>query len=174
LTVILAILIVLLAGIAYLVKKYAIGATTPGEAGYQSVLSMLTAAVAARGWAYQGTMASILAVLCLSANTSFADIPRLCRSVASHDYLPRSFANCGRRLVFSQGIWMLAVLAAGTLILFGGVTDRLIPLFAVGAFLAFTLSQAGMLTHWTHTRDRITGRTWRSTQPVRWRQESRP
>jgi amino acid transporter len=148
LTVIVAILIVLLAGIAYLVKMYAIGATPPGEAGYQSVLSMLTAAVAGRGWAYRVTMASILAVLCLSANTSFADFPRLCRAVASDEYLPRSFANRGRRLVYSEGIWVLAALAAGVLILFGGVTDRLIPLFAIGAFLAFTLSQAGMVVHW--------------------------
>jgi len=89
-----------------------------------------------------------LLVLCLSANTSFADFPRLCRMIARDDYLPHSLAGRGRRLVFSQGIWGLAILAALLLILFGGVTDRLIPLFAVGAFLAFTLSQAGMVGHW--------------------------
>ena len=64
------------------------------------------------------------------------------------DYLPHSLTTRGRRLVYSQGIWVLAVLAAVLLIIFGGVTDRLIPLFAVGAFLAFTLSQAGMVAHW--------------------------
>ena len=93
-------------------------------------------------------MFSVLLVLCLSANTSFADFPRLCRIVALDDYLPHSLSARGRRLVYSQGIWVLTLLAAVLLIIFGGITDRLIPLFAVGAFLAFTLSQAGMVAHW--------------------------
>src|ERR1017187_337536 len=147
LTAIIAILIVLLGGIALLLRYYGIMATDPGAAGYQSVLSMLTAAVAGKGIFYDVTMFSVLLVLCLSANTSFADFPRLCRMVARDDYLPHSLTTRGRRLVFSQGIWALAILAALLLILFGGVTDRLIPLFAVGAFLAFTLSQAGMVGH---------------------------
>ncbi len=151
LTAIIAILIVLLAGIAYLVRAYHIGATDPGKAGYQSVLSQLTAAVAGQGVFYYITMGSILLVLALSANTAFADFPRLCRAVAEDGYLPQGFASRGRRLVYSQGIWVLAVLCASLLILFGGVTDRLIPLFAVGAFLAFTLSQAGMVAHWRRT-----------------------
>jgi amino acid transporter len=148
LTAIIAILIVLLGGIAVLVKYYGIMATDPGAPGYQSVLSLLTAAVAGKGIFYNVTMFSVLLVLCLSANTSFADFPRLCRMVARDNYLPHSLTTRGRRLVFSEGIWALAVLAALLLILFGGVTDRLIPLFAVGAFLAFTLSQAGMVGHW--------------------------
>jgi amino acid transporter len=148
LTMIIVILIVLLGGIAYLVRAYHIGATDPGQAGYQSVLSMLVAAVAGQGVFYYVTMGSILLVLALSANTAFADFPRLCRAVAEDGYLPQGFASRGRRLVFSQGIWVLAVLCAALLILFGGVTDRLIPLYAVGAFLAFTLSQAGMVAHW--------------------------
>jgi amino acid transporter len=152
LTAIIATLIVLLAGIAYLCKAYGIGATPPGQAGYQSVLSQLTAAVAGRGIFYYITVISILTVLSLSANTSFADFPRLCRAVAADGYLPRSLAIRGRRLVYSQGMWMLAVMAAVILVIFGGVTDRLIPLFAVGAFLAFTLSQAGMVMHWRRTR----------------------
>jgi Amino acid permease len=138
----------LLGGIAVLVRYYAIMATDPGAPGYQSVLSMLTAAVAGKGIFYDLTMFSVLLVLCLSANTSFADFPRLCRMVARDDYLPHSLATRGRRLVFSEGITVLAVLAGLLLILFRGVTDRLIPLFAVGAFLAFTLSQAGMVGHW--------------------------
>ncbi len=149
---IIVILIVLLGGIAALVRYYGISATVPGEAGYQSVLSMVTAAVAGRGIFYHLTMFSVLLVLCLSANTSFADFPRLCRAVAIDDYLPHALAARGRRLVYSEGIWALAVLAAGLLILFGGVTDRLIPLFAVGAFLAFTLSQAGMVAHWKKSK----------------------
>ena len=151
LTAIIAILIVLLAGIAVLVRYYGIMATDPGAPGYQSVLSMVTAAVAGKGIFYDVTMFSVLLVLCLSANTSFADFPRLCRMIARDDYLPHSLATRGRRLVFSQGIWALAILAGLLLILFEGVTDRLIPLFAVGAFMAFTLSQAGMVGHWRRT-----------------------
>lgn len=151
LTAIISILIVLLGGIALLLPYYGIMATDPGAPGYQSVLSMLTAAVAGKGIFYHVTMFSVLLVLCLSANTSFADFPRLCRMVARDDYLPHSMAVRGRRLVFSQGIWALAILAGLLLILFRGVTDRLIPLFAVGAFLAFTLSQAGMVGHWWRT-----------------------
>jgi amino acid transporter len=151
LTAIIAILVVLLGGIAVLLKYYGIMATDPGAPGYQSVLSMLTAAVAGKGIFYNLTMFSVLLVLCLSANTSFADFPRLCRMIARDDYLPHSLTTRGRRLVFSQGIWALSICAALLLILFGGVTDRLIPLFAVGAFLAFTLSQAGMVGHWRKT-----------------------
>src|SRR5208282_1635411 len=152
LTAIIAILIVLLGGIAVLVRYYGIMATDPGAPGYQSVLSLLTAAVAGKGIFYDITMFSVLLVLCLSANTSFADFPRLCRMIARDDYLPHSLTTRGRRLVYSQGIWALSILAALLLILFGGVTDRLIPLFAVGAFMAFTLSQAGMVGHWRRTR----------------------
>jgi amino acid transporter len=148
LTAIIAILVLLLGGIGVLVKYYRIVATDPGAAGYQSVLSMLTAAVAGKGIFYDITMFSVLVVLCLSANTSFADFPRLCRMIARDDYLPHSLTIRGRRLVFSEGIWALAILAGLLLILFGGVTDRLIPLFAIGAFMAFTLSQAGMVGHW--------------------------
>ena len=148
LTIIIFLLMVLLAGIAYLVRAYGIQATDPGQPGYQSVLSLLLAAVSGRGGFYYVSMASILLVLALSANTAFADFPRLCRAIAQNNYLPHSFATRGRRLVYTQGILVLAVLAAALLIIFGGVTDRLIPLYAVGAFLAFTLSQAGMVGHW--------------------------
>jgi len=159
LTAIIAILIVLLGGIALLVRYYGLMATDPGQPGYQSVLSMVTAAVTGKGIFYDLTMFSVLLVLCLSANTSFADFPRLCRVVARDDYLPHSLTIRGRRLVYSQGIWALAILAGLLLILFGGVTDRLIPLFAVGAFLAFTLSQAGMVGHWRRTASGV--RAWR-------------
>ena len=148
LTAVIVILIMLLVGIAYLVHVYHIGATPPGQPGYESVLSQLTAAVAGKGAFYYITISSILLVLALSANTAFADFPRLCRAVAQDGYLPLSFSSSGRRLVYSQGIYVLAFLSAFLLILFRGVTDRLIPLFAVGAFLAFTLSQAGMVAHW--------------------------
>jgi amino acid transporter len=148
LTAIVVILASLLGGIGYLAQAYRVGAMPQHEAGYQSVVSQLVAAIVGRGPFYYVTIATVLSVLCLSANTSFAGFPRLCRLVAEDDYLPHSFANKGRRLVYSQGIVILSVLAGLLLLLFGGITDRLIPLFAVGAFSAFTLSQAGMVVHW--------------------------
>jgi amino acid transporter len=148
LTLIVAILILLLMGVAYLVQVYHINATDPGSNQYQSILSMMTQAVVGRGVFYYITMAAVLLVLCLSANTSFADFPRVCRTVAQDGYLPYSFTVRGRRLVFTEGIILLTTLSGILLFVFNGVTDRLIPLFAVGAFLAFTLSQAGMVMHW--------------------------
>jgi amino acid transporter len=148
LSAIIGLLALMLAGIAYLCHTYGVAATPPGEKGYDSVLSQLVAAVVGRGFFYYVTIGSVLAVLALSANTGFADFPRLCRVVAQDGYLPSGFAHRGRRLVYSQGIIVLAILSGGLLIAFGGITDHLIPLFAVGAFLAFTMSQAGMVVHW--------------------------
>jgi amino acid transporter len=148
LTIIIGILIVMLLGIAYLVPVYGIAATDPGQPGYESVLSQLLSAVTGRGAFYWLSIGSILLVLSLSANTAFADFPRLARAIAQNGYLPHAFVIRGRRLVFAQGVYALALLTAVLLTMFGGVTDRLIPLYAVGAFLAFTLSQAGMVMHW--------------------------
>jgi len=148
LTIIIAILMAMLLGIAYLVPAYGIAATDPGLPGYDSVLSQLLAAVAGRGAFYWISIGSILVVLSLSANTAFADFPRLGRAIAQNGYLPHSLTALGRRLVFAKGVYALAILAGFLLIIFRGVTDRLIPLYAVGAFLAFTLSQAGMVVHW--------------------------
>jgi len=145
---IIAILILLLGGIAWLAKVYHIGATDPGDPGYQSMLSLLLTAVAGRGVFYIIAITSIVLVLVFSANTSFADFPRLCNIISETGYLPRTFGTRGRRLVYSMGILVLAGVAGILLTVFGGVTDRLIPLFAIGAFLAFTMSQAGMVMHW--------------------------
>jgi len=139
---------ILLAGIGYLAHAYQIGALDQRRAGYQSIISQLVAAVTGRGVLYYVTIGSVLAVLTLSANTSFAGFPRLCRLLAEDGFLPTGFANLGRRLVYSVGIVVLSVLSAVLLVAFGGITDRLIPLFAVGAFGAFTFSQAGMVIHW--------------------------
>jgi amino acid transporter len=144
-------LAIMLAAIAYLCVAYGIGATTAGVPGYDSILSQLTAAIVGRNWFYYLTIGSVLAVLALSANTGFADFPRLCRVIAMDGFLPHSFAHRGRRLVYSNGIIVLATLSGALLIGFGGITDNLIPLFAIGAFLAFTLSQAGMVEHWRRT-----------------------
>src|SRR5262249_28888642 len=148
LTIIVSILAMMLAGIAFLCRAYGIEATEPGGPEYQSILSQLVGAVAGRGWFYYVSIASILLTLAFQANTAFADFPRLCRSMAEDRFLPRAFANRGRRLVYSHGTIVLALLTAILLCVFDGVTDRLIPLFAVGAFLAFTFSQAGMVVHW--------------------------
>jgi len=148
LTVIVVILGFLLAGIAYLSRAYGIGAMNQEQPGYQTVISQLVGAVFGRGTFYYLTICSVLLVLALSANTSFAGFPRLCRKIAEDSFLPHAFANLGRRLVYSVGIMILALLSGLLLIVFGGITDRLIPLFAVGAFGAFTLSQAGMVMHW--------------------------
>ena len=146
------ILAALLGGIALLCRAYAINATDPDSAAYQSILSQLTAAVTGRGPFYYVTMGSVVAIVCLSANTSFADFPRLCRLLALDDFLPYAFANRSRRLVNGSGIVALALMSGALLVAFGGVTDRLIPLFAIGAFGAFTLSQAGMVVHWRTMR----------------------
>ncbi len=148
LTIIIVLLAVLLAGIALLSRAYGIAATNPNGPGYESVLSMLTRAVMGHGAFYYVTIGSVLLVLALSANTAFADFPRLARAIALDDYMPHVFLLRGRRLLYSWGIYVLVALTALLLIIFGGVTDRLIPLFAIGAFMAFTLSQAGMVMHW--------------------------
>ena len=153
LTVIIVLLTVLLAGIATLCHFYNVGATDPNSPGYQSVLSQITLAVAGRGWFYYLTIGSILLVLALSANTAFADFPRLTRAIALKGYAPNIFTLRGRRLLYSWGIYVLVLLTASLLILFRGVTDRLIPLYAIGAFMAFTLSQAGMVVHWMRRRE---------------------
>jgi amino acid transporter len=148
LTVIIGILIVMLFGTAYIAKQYNIMAMSPEDPHYQSLLSLLVRAVFGSGWFYLFTMGSVLLALALSANTAFADFPRLTRAIAMHDYLPHVFTLRGRRLLYSHGVYALSGFTAIILILFGGVTDRLIPLYAIGAFLAFTLSQAGMVQHW--------------------------
>ena len=153
LSIIIFLLAVLLAGVSYLVRAYGIAATEPGQPGYQSVLSMLLLAVFGKGVFYYVTIAAILLVLSLSANTAFADFPRLCRAIALNNYLPHVFGYRGRRLVYTYGIVILAIATCFLLVLFGGVTDRLIPLYAVGAFMAFTLSQLGMVVHWFKKED---------------------
>ena len=164
LAIIVVILGILLGGIAYLATCYGIMAMDQTQPGYQSVLSQLVGAVAGRGTFYYVAIASALGILCLSANTSFVGFPRMCRLVAQDEFLPRPFATAGRRLVYSVGIIYLAITAGLLLTLFDGVTDRLIPLFAIGAFLTFTMSQTGMVAHWrrelrnprrTETRRRV-------------------
>jgi amino acid transporter len=125
---------VFLGGIGYLAHAYGIGARVQTQPGYESVVSQLVSAVVGRGALYYITLGSLLAVLTLSANTSFAGFPRICRILAEDWYLPSACATLGRRLVYTLGIIILTVCSATLLIVFEGITDHLIPLFAFGAF----------------------------------------
>jgi amino acid transporter len=100
------------------------------------------------GWFYYLIQGATALILILAANTSFADFPRLSSLLARDRFLPRQFANRGDRLVFSNGIIILAIFSGILVIAFSGDTSRLIPLYAVGVFLSFTLSQVGMVRHW--------------------------
>lgn len=160
LTAIVVILAFLLSGVAVLARSLHLVASTPGHPGYRSVLSQLVEAVFGRGVVYGAIMTAVLLVLCLSANTSFADFPRVCRLLADDGYLPETFASRGSRLVYTEGIVVLTIVAALLLVLFHGITDALIPLFAVGAFSAFTLSQLGMVAHWRRHRSTIASITF--------------
>jgi amino acid transporter len=154
LTVIVVVLGALLLAVAWLCPIYHVSAMDQRQPGYQTILSQLIVAATGSGVFYYVSIASILIILTFSANTSFAGFPRVCRLLTEDEYLPPSFANRGRRLVFTQGISALAVISGLILIGFGGITEKLIPLFAIGAFSAFTLSQAGMVGHWLRKRGR--------------------
>lgn len=106
------------------------------------------------GWFYFLVQGATAAILVLAANTAFADFPRLSSLLARDRFLPRQFANRGDKLVFSNGIFILAIFAGLLVVVFGGDTSRLIPLYAVGVFLSFTLSQTGMVRHWLKERTR--------------------
>jgi amino acid transporter len=107
------------------------------------------------GWFYYVVQAATAAILVLAANTSFADFPRLSSLLARDRFLPRQFANRGDKLVFSNGIVILAIFSSVLIMAFGGDTSRLIPLYAVGVFLSFSLSQAGMVRHWWNERAQV-------------------
>jgi amino acid transporter len=123
----------------------------------ETVVSMLGRQIFGRTWLYFMIQAATAVILLLAANTSFSGFPMLASMLARDGFLPRQFASRGDRLVFSNGIIILATVSSLLLILFRGSTHALIPLYAVGVFTAFTLSQAGMVRHWWKER----GRRWR-------------
>ena len=118
------------------------------------------------GWFYYVVQAATAAILVLAANTAFADFPRLSSLLARDRFLPRQFANRGDRLVFSNGIVILAIFSGILVSVFGGDTSRLIPLYAVGVFLSFTLSQSGMVVHWLRERRKLRGEKQVDAKPV--------
>ncbi len=127
----------------------------PAEA--ETVVSQIARRLHGTGIFYYMIQAATALILVLAANTSFADFPRLSSLLARDRYIPRQFATLGERLVFSNGIMVLGAMAALLLVMFGGETHALIPLYAVGVFISFTLSQSGMVRHWW--KDRVPG--WR-------------
>jgi amino acid transporter len=139
-------------GITFLVNHYGI---TPKEG--ETVVSQLARSIFGGGFFYYLVQAATALILILAANTSYADFPRLASLLGQDRFLPGQMANRGDRLVFSNGLIMLGVLAALTIVLFRGDTHAIIPLYAVGVFLSFTLSQAGMVKRW------VTGKSkgWR-------------
>jgi amino acid transporter len=123
----------------------------------ETVVSQIARRLHGTGVFYYMVQAATALILVLAANTSFADFPRLSSLLARDRYVPRQFATLGERLVFSNGIMVLGTMAAILLVIFGGDTHALIPLYAVGVFISFTLSQSGMVRHWV--KDRQAG--WR-------------
>ena len=135
------ILALFLLGLGYLCPIYQISAMDETRPGYLNILSQLVAAVAGHGVFYYITNISIFIILTYSAQTSFIGFPRVCRLLADDGYLPKMFGDLGRRLVYSFGICVVAVLSGLLLVIFKGITIDLIPLFAIGAFCAFLFSQ---------------------------------
>jgi len=126
----------------------------------QTVLSQIMGAAVGRHWAYYIVSLSITLVLALAANTSFGGLPVLASLLARDHYVPHVFALRGDRQVFSNGIWVLALMSAALLVAVQGNTESLIPMFAIGVFIGFTLAQGGMVVHW-----------WRH-RPARWRRRA--
>jgi amino acid transporter len=118
----------------------------------ETILSALARRLLGSGPAYLLIQASTMLILAVAANTSFAGFPRLAALLAGDGFLPRQLTGLGDRLVFANGILLLAAATGGLIVVFGGDSHALVPLFAVGAFLAFTLSQAGMVVHWWRER----------------------
>ena len=117
------------------------------------MLSILGHHVFGGGPLYYALQYTTFAVLVLAANTAFADFPRLAGILANDSYMPRQLAARGDRLAFSNGIVALALVALLLVWLFHGDTNALVPLYAIGVFVCFTLSQAGMVVHWRATRE---------------------
>src|SRR5581483_9576527 len=141
--------------VSYLAHHYAVMPTTE-----QTVLSLLGHHIFGNSLAYYALQYTTFAVLVLAANTAFADFPRLAGILARDGFMPRQFLARGDRLAFSNGIITLGAVAMLLVVLFGGDTARLVPLYALGVFVCFTLSQAGMVVHWLRSRD--TGWRWRA------------
>jgi amino acid transporter len=146
--------IVMFLGITYLAYDFGV---IPG--GDETVVSKIARRVWGDGVPYYAVQASTLLILVLAANTSYADFPRLSSILARDRFVPRQFANQGDRLVFSNGILILSGFAILLIVAFQGDTHALLPLYAIGVFISFTLSQSGMVRRWLRLREK--GWQWR-------------
>ena len=145
-------------GITLLAHAYAI---VPNDA--ETVVSQIARATfGGRSWPYYCLQAATMAILVLAANTAYADFPRLSSILARDRFLPRQFMNQGDRLAFSNGILILSAFASVLLVAFRGDTHSLIPLYMIGVFVSFTLSQAGMVLHWQKLR----GSGWKTSAAI--------
>lgn len=164
LTVMIAILGLMFVGITFLATR--VGAeprTLGGEFLYETIPSQVARTVfGGTNVAYYLVQAATSLILLLAANTAYADFPRLTSLIARDRFLPRQFASLGDRLVFSNGIVILTLLSAVLIVVFQGSVTNLIPLYAVGVFLSFTLSQAGMVRRWV----RLRGSSWRQSAVI--------
>lgn len=149
-----AILGTLFLGLTFIAWKIHLVPMDQSAKGYQTVLSQIASATVGRNWFYYLFQAATMGILVLAANTSFADFPRLGSIMARDRFLPRQLYNLGDKLVFSNGIIFLALLASLLIIAFHGEVNALIPLYAIGVFLSFTLSQAGMVKHFMRLKER--------------------
>jgi amino acid transporter len=147
-------------GISFLASQLGI---VPDPSEQETVISQITRTLVGAGTPYHYLIqVSTSLLLVLAANTAFADFPRLASILGKDRFMPRQFQFRGDRLAFSVGIMVLAVLAAALIVIFRGSVTSLIPLYTVGVFVAFTLSQSGMVRHWWKLRDQQTGWRWRA------------
>src|SRR6059036_3544360 len=146
--------IVMFLGITYLAYDFGI---IPG--GDETVVSKIARRVFGTSLAYYAIQAATMLILLLAANTSYADFPRLSSLLSRDRFMPRQFASQGDRLVYSNGILILSGFAVLLIVLFGGDTHALLPLYAIGVFISFTLSQGGMVRRWLRLREK--GWQWR-------------
>ncbi|HUV05520.1 MAG TPA: APC family permease [Armatimonadota bacterium] len=140
-------------GITYIAWRAHVIPMEQTAPGYQTVCSQIAVALFGKSWFYYLFQGATMGILAIAANTSFAGFPRLGSIMSRDRFLPRQLYNLGDRLVFSNGIILLALLASVLVIVFKGVVNSLIPLYAIGVFLSFTLSQAGMVSHFVRLKD---------------------
>ena len=145
-------------GITFLTQLYPV---IP-QADHETIISQLGRTAFGEGPFYWMLQVATTLILVLAANTSFADFPRLASIIARDGYLPHLFVRIGQRLVFTTGILVLMFFSLVLIVAFGASTHNLIPLYAVGVFVSFTLSQAGMVQHWRKLR----GPNWKRSMLV--------
>lgn len=141
-------LLTMFIGLSYIAKHKGLVPMEPGEPGYQTVVAQIVSGLFGQGWFFYFVQATTAAILFLAANTAYADFPRLASFVAKDGYLPRQLLSVGDRMVFQNGIVILGAIAMLLIIVYNADTHSLIPLYAMGVFISFTMSQTGMTAKW--------------------------